>query len=390
MVLKDRILKKSTMTAYVAEMAKVPLFSPSEEKEAFLRYESAENSYLKKMASFPAISVPAMELAIDVIQKEKPDFEDMDFIREAVHLVQSGSIRMGSTKFSKLVRLHRLSCPVRASMEAYIKQSIKQHHPVPRPVLTWSKSLRELKKQLVKEKNKIVNANLRLVMMFSKKYDKSGSSMTLSDLIQEGNIGLMRAVEKFDYRVGVRFSTYSSWWIKQGMRRSLFDNDKMIRTPVHITEKTYRIAREENAYLARTGKEMTDKEVMLKFGMNERALGAIRSVRSNQIISMDSNVGENDNMTLSDVIEDEDCINPLDVVALKELSSDLNSALSCLTAQETRIIKCRFGMDGIDPMTLNQIAGEYDLSRERIRQLESAALRKLRSRVTELRPHFVP
>lgn len=251
-----------------------------------------------------------MGSTIDAIQKESPDFKELDSLLSAVQLVESGLVKKGSTNFSKFVRLHGLSA-------------------------------------------------------------------------------FARAVEKFDYRVGVRFSTYASWWIKQGMRRSLFDNDKMVRTPVHITEKTYRVAREENSYLARTGKEMTDKQVMLKFGMNKRALEAIRSVRSNQTISMDSNVGENENMTLSDVMEDEDCVNPLDVVALKELSSDINSVLSCLTDQEIRIIKCRFGMDGINPMTLNQIAGEYDLSRERICQLESVALKKLRSKMGELRPHFI-
>jgi RNA polymerase primary sigma factor len=224
-------------------------------------------------------------------------------------------------------------------------------------------------------KKRLVEANLRLVISVAKRYN--GCGMTMLDLIQEGNIGLMKAADKFDYEKGFRFSTYATWWIKQSISRAVADQSRTIRVPVHIAEMINRIRKTERELTSQLGHEPTVEDLAKALNLKEEEVKEMQSYMSDTS-SLDVQVGDEEDTTIGSLIADNHAMNPEDSYINNSLHDMIIEIVDTLSEREAEIIKLRFGLNNGKPMTLEEVGQAYGLTRERIRQIEAKALRKLR------------
>ena len=269
-----------------------------------------------------------------------------------------------------------LSVPEGVGIEDPVRMYLKEIGKV--PLLTAEEEI-ELAKRMEagdeEAKKKLAEANLRLVVSIAKRY--VGRGMLFLDLIQEGNLGLLKAVEKFDYRKGYKFSTYATWWIRQAITRAIADQARTIRIPVHMVETINKLIRVSRQLLQELGREPTSEEIAEEMNMPVERVREILKI-SQEPVSLETPIGEEEDSHLGDFIQDENVAVPADEAAAALLREQLQEVLGTLTEREQKVLRLRFGLDDGRTRTLEEVGKEFNVTRERIRQIEAKALRKLR------------
>ena len=269
-----------------------------------------------------------------------------------------------------------LSVPEGVSIEDPVRMYLKEIGKV--PLLSAEEEI-ELAKRMEKgdeaAKKRLAEANLRLVVSIAKRY--VGRGMLFLDLIQEGNLGLIKAVEKFDYRKGYKFSTYATWWIRQAITRAIADQARTIRIPVHMVETINKLIRVSRQLLQELGREPTPEEIAAEMDMSVERVREILKI-SQEPVSLETPIGEEEDSHLGDFIQDDNVPVPADAAAFTLLKEQLVEVLSTLTDREQKVLRLRFGLDDGRARTLEEVGKEFNVTRERIRQIEAKALRKLR------------
>ncbi|MCR4402812.1 MAG: RNA polymerase sigma factor RpoD [Firmicutes bacterium] len=269
-----------------------------------------------------------------------------------------------------------LSLPEGISVDDPVRMYLKEIGRV--PLLTAEEEV-ELAKRIEngdeQAKRRLAEANLRLVVSIAKRY--VGRGMLFLDLIQEGNLGLLKAVEKFDYRKGYKFSTYATWWIRQAITRAIADQARTIRIPVHMVETINKLVRVQRQLVQEYGREPTIEETAKAMDMSEEKVREIMKV-AQEPVSLETPIGEEEDSHLGDFIEDEEVLAPADAVSFHLLKEQLEDVLDTLTPREEKVLRLRFGLDDGRSRTLEEVGQVFGVTRERIRQIEAKALRKLR------------
>ena len=307
----------------------------------------------------------------DVMEKYDTDANQMDFVYKSI--AEAGIQIVDEDQRDRELFEQALSD---IGLDDPVKMYLKDIGRV--PLLSADEEV-ELAKRMQENdeaaKKRLSEANLRLVVSIAKRY--VGRGMLFLDLIQEGNLGLMKAVEKFDYQKGFKFSTYATWWIRQSITRAIADQARTIRIPVHMVETINKLTRVQRVLLQELGREPTPSEIAEKMGVTEDRVREIQKIAQDPV-SLETPIGEEEDSHLGDFIEDEKTTTPSDSVAFTMLKEQLLGVLDTLTPREEKVLRLRYGIDDGKSRTLEEVGREFNVTRERIRQIEAKALRKLR------------
>ena len=298
---------------------------------------------------------------IDIIEdSDEPNFEDLEDIEEEI----------------KIEEIDTLDVPDGVNVDDPVRLYLKEIGKI--PLLSAEEELEYAKKMAEgdeRAKEKLSEANLRLVVSIAKKY--VGRGMLFLDLIQEGNLGLIKAVEKFDYRKGYKFSTYATWWIRQAITRAIADQARTIRIPVHMVETINKLIRTSRHLLQQLGREPSIEEIAAEMEMPVDKVKEIKKI-AQEPVSLETPIGEEEDSHLGDFIPDDDAPSPSELAAYTLLREQLDEIINTLTPREAKVLKLRFGLEDGKSRTLEEVGKEFNVTRERIRQIEAKALRKLR------------
>ena len=382
-ILEQEGLVDDPVRLYLKEIGKVPLLTNEKEHELAERMSqgdvAAEEAVLGMLLLLPEyrravvdkslpllpedfLPYPNRDLFEALIEAERIGTEvSEDGMPDVTHLTASGEGRILTEE--DVVTL-------RAMREA--RREADNSHAVMDDYVT---TLKQIAKVREKAKGELVEANLRLVVSIAKRY--VGRGMFFLDLIQEGNLGLMKAVDKFDYTKGYKFSTYATWWIRQAITRAIADQARTIRIPVHMVETIHKVSRYSRQMLQELGREATAEEIGEKMGMSADKVREIMKIAQDPV-SLETPIGEEEDSHLGDFIQDEDTPAPADAASQTILREVIERELHTLTPREEHVIKLRFGLYDGRTRTLEEVGKEFDITRERIRQIEAKALRKLR------------
>ena len=303
----------------------------------------------------------------------------VDEIEEVLRILEENHIEVKDTKIVivKEDSIDKVISDATISSDDPVKVYLKDIGRV--PLLTGNEEV-ELAQKMAEgddaAKARLSEANLRLVVSIAKRY--VGRGMLFLDLIQEGNLGLMKAVEKFDYTKGFRFSTYATWWIRQAITRAIADQARTIRIPVHMVETINKLTRTTRILLQELGRDPTPTEIAREMGISEDKVREIQKIAQDPV-SLETPIGEEEDSHLGDFLEDNHVTSPQDEATHTMLKEELMSVLETLTPREQAVIRLRYGIDGPHPRTLEEVGKRFGVTRERIRQIEAKALRKLRN-----------
>ena len=305
---------------------------------------------------------------VDVIRMGTEDELDPDlFIEEEMELDEEEEIDVEHLD---------LSVPEGVSLEDSVRMYLKEIGKI--PLLGMEDEVELAKKMELGDpeaRKRLAESNLRLVVSIAKRY--VGRGMQFLDLIQEGNLGLIKAVEKFDYTKGYKFSTYATWWIRQAITRAIADQARTIRIPVHMVETINRLVRTSRQLLQELGREPTTEEIAARLDLPVERVSEIMKM-SQEPVSLETPIGEEEDSHLGDFIQDDNVLVPQDAAAFTLLHEQLMEVLLTLTEREQKVLRLRFGLDDGRPRTLEEVGKQFNVTRERIRQIEAKALRKLR------------
>lgn len=307
--------------------------------------------------------------SIEAIEKmEISDFEDShdEFVESEID----------DSEVDKLLQTDLLKMAESMDVDEPIKMYLREIGQI--PLLSYEEEIEYAQRVLNGEeeaKQKLIESNLRLVVSIAKKHTNRGLKML--DLIQEGNMGLMKAVEKFEYEKGFKFSTYATWWIRQAITRAIADQGRTIRIPVHMIETINKIKKESRIYLQETGKDASPEILAERLGMEVEKIKAIQEMNQ-EPISLETPVGSEEDSELGDFVEDQKTTSPYEATNRAILREELDGVLKTLSPREEKVLRYRYGLDDSSPKTLEEVGKIFNVTRERIRQIEVKALRKLR------------
>jgi RNA polymerase primary sigma factor len=360
----EDVLKAPTndpVRMYLKEIGKVPLLTAAQEVDLAMRIEAGE---------FTTALIFSIDEAVVSNGSGKVDQKQLRLVVESV-------VR---------IREHQLDPEKRLRHEGIARERIPRSYK-PKTRAELIDFLRRVERDGQLAKKRLIEANLRLVVSIAKRY--VGRGMLFLDLIQEGNLGLIRAVEKFDYSKGYKFSTYATWWIRQAITRAIADQARTIRIPVHMVETINKLARIQRQLLQDLGREPSPEEIGKQMGVPAEKVREILKV-SQEPVSLETPIGEEEDSHLGDFIEDSDAVVPIDAASFILLQEQLESVLHTLSEREKKVIQLRFGLVDGHPRTLEEVGREFGVTRERIRQIESKTLSKLRhpSRSQKLRDYL--
>ncbi len=312
-----------------------------------------------------------MSKGIEVVSEEEPDDFDMILSEDSDFTEDPDAIIEEANEMDL-----EASLPKGVTVDDPVRMYLKEIGKVPLLSAEEEKDLAERMANGDEEaKKRLCEANLRLVVSIAKRY--VGRGMLFLDLIQEGNLGLIKAVDKFDYTKGYKFSTYATWWIRQAITRSIADQARTIRIPVHMVETINKLIRVSRQLLQTYGREPTPEEIAVEMGLSVEKVREIQKI-AQEPVSLETPIGEEEDSHLGDFIPDEDVPAPAEAAAFSMLKEQLIEVLDTLTEREQKVLKLRFGLEDGRARTLEEVGKEFEVTRERIRQIEAKALRKLR------------